>query len=178
MFGEYRSKSTGPGSKPIPSKRPPWHRRVFLCPGRSKNQSRGALLVSPPSDRLSTSIEHCNRNRGSGPAICPINRYPPRLRCWLRARPRKVREKVPPVSSASYGTYSTFHCLSRTSHEYLFCMRAHSGLLFTCRALENMQADQASELRACFQRSYDDVLRHHHGWFIQTAVCVRVGNAL
>jgi len=51
-----------------------------------------------------------------------------------------------------------------------------SGLLFTCRALENMQADHSSELRACFKRSYDDVLRHHHGWFIQSAVTVRIGN--
>lgn len=41
-----------------------------------------------------------------------------------------------------------------------------------------MQADHTSELRACFKRSYDDVLKHHHGWFIQSAVYVRVGNAL
>ena len=40
-----------------------------------------------------------------------------------------------------------------------------------------MQADHTSELRACFKRSYDEVLRHHHGWFIQTAVTVRVRNA-
>lgn len=56
-------------------------------------------------------------------------------------------------------------------------MHTRSGLLFTCRALENMQADRSSELRACFKRSYDDVLRHHHGWFIQSAITVRVGNA-
>jgi len=53
---------------------------------------------------------------------------------------------------------------------------SHSGLLFTCRALENMQADRTSELRACFKRSYDDVLKHHHGWFVQSAVTVRVVN--
>lgn len=132
-------------------------------------------LLSAPSGHPSTPIEHYNRNRGSGPAIRPINRYPPRLRCWLRARPRKVRDRVPPVSSGSYGTYPAFHCLTRTSHEN---SRSVSGLLFTCRALENVQADQTSELRACFKRSYDDVLRHHHGWFIQSAVSVRVGNAL
>ena len=37
-----------------------------------------------------------------------------------------------------------------------------------------MQADRSSELRACFKRSYDDVLKHHHGWFIQSAVTVRI----
>ena len=37
-----------------------------------------------------------------------------------------------------------------------------------------MQADHSSELRTCFKRSYDDVLKHHHGWFIQSAVTVRV----
>ena len=40
-----------------------------------------------------------------------------------------------------------------------------------------MQADRTSELRACFKRSYDDVLKHHHGWFVQSAVTVRVENA-
>ena len=40
-----------------------------------------------------------------------------------------------------------------------------------------MQADHTSELRACFRRSYDDVLKHHHGWLVQSAVTVRVGNA-
>ena len=50
----------------------------------------------------------------------------------------------------------------------------HSGLLFTCRALEKLQADRASELRTCFQRSYDEVLRHQHGWLVQSAVTVRV----
>ena len=40
-----------------------------------------------------------------------------------------------------------------------------------------MQADHTSELRACFKRSYDDVLKHHHGWLVQSAVTVRVGNA-
>ena len=123
MFGEYRNKSTGPTSKPIPSKRPAWYRSVFLCPGRSTSQHRGAVLSSL-SGRLSTPIDHCNRNRGSGPAIRPINRYPPRLRCWLRARPRKVRGKVPPVSSASYGMCPTFHCLSRTSHEFSCAQRS------------------------------------------------------
>ena len=54
--------------------------------------------------------------------------------------------------------------------------RVYSGLLFTCRALENMQADHSSELRACFMRSYDEVLRHQHGWFIQSAVTVGVSN--
>jgi len=179
MFGKYPNALTGPASKPIPPKRPPWRRRVFLCPGRFANQHWGvspSCLLGRPSTVVLVNIYQCNRNRGSGPAMGPITRYPPRLRCWSPARPRKVRDKVPPVWSASCGTYA-YVLLFAASRLPSFCSApVHSGLLFTCRALENMQADHTSELRACFKRSYDDVLKHHHGWLIQTAVTVRLGN--
>jgi len=68
------------------------------------------------------------------------------------------------TSEAQEGTRQSTACL----------VRLIRGLLFTCRALENMQADQTSELRACFKRSYDDVLRHHHGWIVQTAVTLAI----
>jgi hypothetical protein len=49
-----------------------------------------------------------------------------------------------------------------------------SGLAFTCQALQNMQNDTYSELHACFKRSYDAVLRHHHTFVIRSVVSVRV----
>lgn len=61
-----------------------------------------------------------------------------------------------------------------TRHSTACLIRLIRGLLFTCRALENMQADHTSELRACFKRSYDEVLKHHHGWFVQTAVTLAI----
>jgi len=61
-----------------------------------------------------------------------------------------------------------------TRHTTACLVRLVRGLLFTCRALENMLADHDSELRACFKRSYDEVLRHHHGWFIQSAVTLAI----
>jgi len=94
------------------------------------------------------------------------------------------------TSEAKEGTRQSTACLVRLiryvnlrftmrdmDHPEFSSARSHSGLLFTCRALENMQADRTSELRACFKRSYDDVLKHHHGWFVQSAVTVRADNA-
>jgi len=46
------------------------------------------------------------------------------------------------------------------------------GLAFTCKALQNMQNDTSSELHTCFKRSYDEVLRHHHTFFIRSVVSV------
>ncbi|KJA16556.1 hypothetical protein HYPSUDRAFT_47269 [Hypholoma sublateritium FD-334 SS-4] len=46
------------------------------------------------------------------------------------------------------------------------------GLMFTCRALQNMQRDSQSELNICFKRSYDEVLRHHHNFVIRSVVSV------
>ncbi|KAF9646318.1 glycolipid transfer protein [Thelephora ganbajun] len=68
------------------------------------------------------------------------------------------------TSEAQEGTRQSTACL----------VRLIRGLLFTCRALENMQTDHTSELRTCFRRSYDDVLRHHHGWLIQSAVILAI----
>ena len=46
------------------------------------------------------------------------------------------------------------------------------GLLFTCRALQNTQDDRSAELRVCFKRAYDIVLRHHHSFVIRSIVSV------
>ena len=72
--------------------------------------------------------------------------------------------------------YVSPHYLSQGRPLMFRSVRVSSGLLFTCRALENMQADHTSELRACFRQSYDEVLRHHHGWLVQSAVTVRVSD--
>lgn len=47
-----------------------------------------------------------------------------------------------------------------------------SGLFFTCRALQNAQEDSNAELRVCFKRAYDVVLRHHHSFVIRSVVSV------
>lgn len=49
-----------------------------------------------------------------------------------------------------------------------------SGLLFTCQALQNMQADREAELHVCFKRSYDAVLKHQHSFIVRSVVTVRV----
>ena len=48
----------------------------------------------------------------------------------------------------------------------------NSGLLFTCQALQNMQADKEAELHVCFRRSYDAILKHHHSFIIRSVVTV------
>jgi len=68
------------------------------------------------------------------------------------------------ASEAQEGTRQTTACV----------VRLIRGLLFTCRALENMQADRTCQLQACFKRSYDDVLKHHHGWLVQAAVTLAI----
>ena len=85
------------------------------------------------------------------------------------------------TSEAQEGTRQSIACLVRliryVSLHFILgtgSAHVHSGLLFTCRALENMQADRSSELQTCFRRSYDVVLKHHHGWFVQSAVTVGV----
>ena len=67
---------------------------------------------------------------------------------------------------------------------YLSTLRLHAdrppdprdsrGLMFTCRALQNMQRDAQTELNICFKRSYDEVLRHHHSFIIRSVVSVSV----
>jgi hypothetical protein len=48
------------------------------------------------------------------------------------------------------------------------------GLFFTCRALQNAQEDSNAELRVCFKRAYDVVLRHHHSFVIRSVVSVAI----
>ncbi|KAJ7601059.1 glycolipid transfer protein domain-containing protein [Mycena floridula] len=51
-------------------------------------------------------------------------------------------------------------------------VRLIRGLTFTCVALQNLQNDTSSELRVCFRRSYDSVLKHHHNFGIRSVVYV------
>ncbi|KAG5636203.1 hypothetical protein H0H81_008785 [Sphagnurus paluster] len=51
-------------------------------------------------------------------------------------------------------------------------VRLTRGLSFTCASLQNMQSDTSAELYACFKRSYDVVLSHHHSFIIRSVVGV------
>ncbi|KAI0685889.1 glycolipid transfer protein [Cytidiella melzeri] len=53
-------------------------------------------------------------------------------------------------------------------------VRLVRGLLFTCRALQNMQQDKNVELHVCFRRSYDAVLKHHHSFIVRSVVTVAI----
>jgi len=53
-------------------------------------------------------------------------------------------------------------------------VRLARGLLFTCRALQNAQDDRSAELRVCFKRAYDIVLRHHHSFVVRSVVSVAI----
>jgi len=45
--------------------------------------------------------------------------------------------------------------------------------MFLCKALQHMQNDPSVELHVCFKRSYDEVLRHHHTFFVRSLAIVR-----
>ena len=52
-------------------------------------------------------------------------------------------------------------------------LNLRSGLLFTCRALQEVRANPREEkLQPSFSRAYDSVLRHHHGPAMRTVVQV------
>ncbi|KAH9988544.1 glycolipid transfer protein [Russula vinacea] len=53
-------------------------------------------------------------------------------------------------------------------------VRLTRGLFFTCRALQHAQEDTGAELRVCFKRAYDVVLRHHHSFVIRSVVSVAI----
>ncbi|KAG2346012.1 glycolipid transfer protein [Suillus weaverae] len=53
-------------------------------------------------------------------------------------------------------------------------IRLTRGLTFLCRALQHMQNDPSMELHVCFKRSYDEVLRHHHTFFVRSLAAVAV----
>jgi hypothetical protein len=53
-------------------------------------------------------------------------------------------------------------------------VRLTRGLFFTCRALQHAQEDHEAELRVCFKRAYDVVLRHHHSFVIRSVVSVAI----
>ncbi|KAG1846690.1 glycolipid transfer protein domain-containing protein [Suillus tomentosus] len=53
-------------------------------------------------------------------------------------------------------------------------IRLTRGLTFLCRALQHMQNDPSVELHVCFKRSYDEVLRQHHTFFVRSLAAVAV----
>ncbi|KAI0085746.1 glycolipid transfer protein [Irpex rosettiformis] len=59
-------------------------------------------------------------------------------------------------------------------HATACLVRLVRGLLFTCRALENMQEDRNAELHVCFRRSYDAILKHHHSFIVRSVVTVAI----
>ena len=161
-----------------PTERSPWDRCIFLRPGRSASQHRGMYF---PAFRT---VRRC-------PCQSILTMQPKqgvRARHMSHQQVSTTLEKLV-TTEAQEGTRHSTACLVRLvryvsphypSQDTPLMFRSacvYSGLLFTCRALENMQADHTSELRACFKRSYDEVLRHHHGWFVQSAVTVRVNDA-
>lgn len=73
--------------------------------------------------------------------------------------------------------------MSRAAHPVRFTPRPFSqlltrtygrGLVFTCRSLQNMQADPSMALSQCFRRAYDDTLAHHHGFVVRKVVGVAI----
>ncbi|KAH7909941.1 glycolipid transfer protein domain-containing protein [Hygrophoropsis aurantiaca] len=53
-------------------------------------------------------------------------------------------------------------------------VRLTRGLTFLCKALQHMQKDPSIELHACFKRSYDEVLRHHHTFVVRSLAFVAI----
>ncbi|KAG2141825.1 glycolipid transfer protein domain-containing protein [Suillus clintonianus] len=53
-------------------------------------------------------------------------------------------------------------------------IRLTRGLTFLCRALQHMQNEPSIELHVCFKRSYDEVLKHHHTFFVRSLAAVAV----
>ncbi|KAH7891024.1 glycolipid transfer protein domain-containing protein [Phlebopus sp. FC_14] len=53
-------------------------------------------------------------------------------------------------------------------------VRLTRGLMFLCKALQHMQNDPSIELHACFKRSYDEVLKHHHTFVVRSLAVVAV----
>ena len=85
-----------------------------------------------------------------------------------------------PVSTAQYRFDSSHHLteLPLPVHQQKITQTTvpschiFSGLFFTCRALQHAQEDRDAELRVCFKRAYDVVLRHHHSFVIRSVVSV------
>ncbi|KAI0057389.1 glycolipid transfer protein [Artomyces pyxidatus] len=63
---------------------------------------------------------------------------------------------------------------TKLKHGTACLTRLTRGLAFTCRALQEMQADRSAELHVCFRRSYDVVLRHHHSFVIRSVVTLAI----
>jgi len=84
-------------------------------------------------------------------------------------------------SSATHHQSGTLEALveaeSMEPHKHVAtkCLiRLIRGLALTCKALQNMQNDTTSELHACFKKSYDEVLSHHHSFIIRSVVSVAI----
>jgi len=58
--------------------------------------------------------------------------------------------------------------LESQNHATGCLVRLIRGLSLTCKALRLMREDPNTELYTCFQLSYDQVLRHHHSWVVNS----------
>jgi len=94
----------------------------------------------------------------------------------IRSNVTGVRVRFDAATDAS----TTLEKLVRTENEggsrvATACLiRLIRGLALTCSALMHLQEDRDAELHTCFRRSYDEVLKHHHSYFVQTVVIVAI----
>ncbi|THU89707.1 glycolipid transfer protein [Dendrothele bispora CBS 962.96] len=49
-------------------------------------------------------------------------------------------------------------------------VRLIRGLSLLCKALQHMQEDKSAELRVCFRKSYDSVMKDHHSFITRSLV--------
>ncbi|KIJ93765.1 hypothetical protein K443DRAFT_684230 [Laccaria amethystina LaAM-08-1] len=94
----------------------------------------------------------------------------------VRSRYETARDASGTLESLVEHEHQECACSATQVHKHgTPCLvRLIRGLAFTCKALQNMQADTSSELYPCFKRSYDEVLRHHHSFVIRSIVSVAI----
>ena len=124
--------------------------------------------VSDRSGTLESLVlsEGMEAHKHATPCLVRLIRY---VRAKLPCSP--CRTTITLTVTYLYGYFCFIHRLPR--HFLLFNFLQYlRGLAFTCKALQIMQNDTSSELHTCFKRSYDEVLRHHHTFFIRSVVSV------
>lgn len=96
----------------------------------------------------------------------------PTRRLWNNLFAQRRRLVSAMLLLALYDYYGKF--TSRLHLVSIYISPGYRGLLFACRALQNMQKDPSSELHVCFRRSYDAILKQHHTFIIRSVVTVRI----
>ncbi|KAF7798562.1 hypothetical protein EIP86_009784 [Pleurotus ostreatoroseus] len=84
------------------------------------------------------------------------------------------RFEATPAASSTLEKLVVYEAQEGQRHATACLTRLVRGLLFTCKALQNMQRDPAAELHVCFRRSYDTVLKHHHSFVVRSVVTVAI----